>query len=407
MILVTIVVLLLLVGAVICIVRRPLNPVTYNIAQLVVLELVPAFIYYTLYPSEVKAPSVVMIVCAVYLAYWGSFTLGYIGITKKLSIETKFFSWFEHRTVLMKRTFALSVFLIFAGVGSLVWLEQSTGQQAFTRAIYENTRSGYGPLFFGGQSVAMLALVLASCYFRGTAKMIISVLCLICLGGFGAKGPLMAGIGAVLMLQYGRVPFSVDGVFRVFGVATAALIALYCAFWLYSPWARENLLSFYSAYSDQFNNYMTEVATWTDFRYGVLSLQDNFYAFIPRSLFPNKPDVFGAIELSEWYFSFERLKAGAPSFGRFGRIWADFGLVSLVFLPAMALIKGRVARLAEECIFNRRELATATIYLCSLNISYFVPGQFSITVQVINFCFGIIVWRCITRAVQSSDRVEN
>lgn len=94
----------------------------------------------------------------------------------------------------------------------------------------------------------------------------------------------------------------------------------------------ENIVISIAGYADYLKNFNLLVENLDGFYYGKIFVQDEFFSYIPRSIWAGKPKLFGSLalglevpELVEW----TQALTGAPSFGPIGAAYADFGFIGI------------------------------------------------------------------------------
>jgi hypothetical protein len=231
----------------------------------------------------------------------------------------------------------LAPYLVLALAVAVYWpvLSEFRGQLANPREIYEQTRSGYGTYFFLSTTLCYLALVLLLFKYRlGRVELtLFTLMCLVFLWLHGSKGQMLLVVFILAMYWvYVRGQSMSLARFALFGAAmTSVGVGL---FLITNPalLVDSEDLQGISAYSDYTRNGLLVIDSDIGPLYGRLNLEQQFYSRVPRPLFPDKPNDFGALYLAEHFFpdAFQR-GSGAPAFS-FGLELADFGVLALPFL---------------------------------------------------------------------------
>jgi hypothetical protein len=215
------------------------------------------------------------------------------------------------------------------------------------RAIYEQTRSGFGANFFLSTTLCYLALVLF--LFHRTSKIETCLFVLVCLCFMwlhGSKGH-MLGIVFILAMHSAYVMKRRVGIVGM-GVVAGGLLAMMLGLFLItnpgilldSGGAVMNLVG-YSSYTA---NSMIVIDSNLGPLDGQLTLEQQFYGRMPRLLDPEKPHDFGEFYLGKRFFpaAYES-DTGAPAFG-FGTVFADFGAATPVILAFAGLLNGLIMK---------------------------------------------------------------
>lgn len=215
------------------------------------------------------------------------------------------------------------------------------------RAIYLETRTGYGVYFFLSLTLAYLALVLLlfSKRIRKLELFLFVIVCMVFVWLQGSKGHLL-GFIFILVLHWvyvkgRRVSFPkfllVSAGMGVFGivlflVTTPDLIL----------GGGVSALANYSQYT---RNGMNVIDSGMGPFYGRLTLENQVYARVPRALDPDKPHDFGDFYLAEHFYpdAFV-MDTGAPAFGN-GAWFADFGTIALPLLLVSGFLNGLLLKM--------------------------------------------------------------
>jgi hypothetical protein len=241
-------------------------------------------------------------------------------------------------------------YLVLAAAVALYWpvLSEFREELAHPRQIYEQTRSGYGAYFFLSTTLCYLALVLL--LFKRRRRRfelaLFTLTCLVFLWLHGSKGQMLLVVFVLAVYQVYVRARSVSLVsFALFGAALGALgLGL---FLIVNPSLLVNSedLQGIAAYSDYTRNGLLVIDSDVGPLYGRLSVEQQIYSRVPRPLFPDKPNDYGALYLAEHFFpdAFQR-GAGAPAFS-FGIELADFGVLALPFLLLESLLGGMLLRM--------------------------------------------------------------
>jgi hypothetical protein len=316
--------------------RSYLNVLTPTFAILVpanyLLELYHLWLFG---PSGSQFAYTLMYAC--YTATFVAFALGYVK-TRVPALRLPF-------TAREATGSGLASYLVLAAAVALYWpvLSEFRGDLANPRHIYEQTRSGYGVYFFLSTTLCYVALVLLLFKSRlGRLELaLFTLMCLVFLWLHGSKGQMLLVVFILAMYWvYVRAKRLSLVSFALFGAALVCVGAV--LFLLTNP---ALLLDFedlqgIAGYSDNTRNSMLVIDSDVGPLYGRLSLEEQIYSRMPRPLFPDKKNDFGALYLAEHFFpeAFQR-GVGAPAFN-FGVELADFGVLALPLLLLESFLGG-------------------------------------------------------------------
>jgi hypothetical protein len=213
------------------------------------------------------------------------------------------------------------------------------------RRLYEQTRVGYGNIYFTVGTLIRIAFVMIlfssssrlKKFFFGTVLFFLSLIS-------GSKSyPYSLGLYTVsylLIFKYGNsLPKRV--VLPLLGLAVPLVLLLIKLSFGDFGETPDDLLSKVSQIvasylNEGFNNTVLLINTFDarfgDHFYGSLLLEDNLLSRMPRFLYPDKPYYFGSYRLSYEYFYKNTLaNQGYVTFGRFGALFTDFGYFGFLF----------------------------------------------------------------------------
>lgn len=219
------------------------------------------------------------------------------------------------------------------------------------RFIYQETRRGYGPVFFGSAVLLNIAAVLF--FFRSSRSYVADGLFWLILIIFtlehGSKGELLDFFW-VWMFYRVYVNRRQFGFVESAKVITVVIVILTSSFVIFGIAQPGDLLQGLSKYADYTRNASLVIDDANrPVYFGLLSIEDNFYSRMPRVLFPNKPKIYGTYRLMMRYFSgSDWLDVGSPDFG-VGIPYADFGPFALVYIGILAIFNG----LAVSCVVRK------------------------------------------------------
>jgi hypothetical protein len=237
------------------------------------------------------------------------------------------------------------LFLVLAIALYLPVLSQFRGDIFNPRAIYEQTRTGFGVNFFLSTMLCYFAIALFLFQKSSRLEFIVFItVCSLFLWMHGSKGH-MLGIIFILAMYYVYVAKRRVSFIGIIAMAGGLILAVMLMFLLTTPGVLlDNGVMNLVGYSEYTANSMTVIDSNLGPLCGQLTLEQQIYSRLPRLLDPNKPRDFGEFYLAERFFpaAYER-GTGAPAFG-FGAQFADFGPVTPLILGFFGLINGIIMK---------------------------------------------------------------
>jgi hypothetical protein len=263
---------------------------------------------------------------------------------------------------------------------------------ATPRLIYEQTRSGYGVYFFLSTTLCYMALILLL-FKRRLRKLELTlfvIVCLVFLWLHGSKNQMLLVFFILsahwVYVRKQRISLARFAVFGAFLVAVGGALFL-----LTNPvllLGNEGLQGI-AGYSDYTRNGMLVIDSDLGPLYGKLTLEQEIYSRIPRQLFPNKPNDFGALYLAAHFYpdAFNR-DNGAPAFS-FGTALADFGVLALPIWMFANLLAGillkifvtGVRRYADPGNFTLTLFASG-LTLIPVSTSFILPESLALAIAI-------------------------
>ena len=151
-------------------------------------------------------------------------------------------------------------------------------------------------------------------------------------------------------------------------------------------------ISEYSDYYAQFIKFIKYVqnGSWT-FARGRILFDENFWKLIPRTLYPQKPYVYGQVEIANIFFSTESIKAGnTPSFSEFVIPYADWGIWGIVIY---FFLNGLIRGILENAFRKNMKIHGYNFNVVFLFSIFFIckPISFSILYVIIFTLFFMII----------------
>jgi hypothetical protein len=344
---------------------------------------------------NILTPSLVMAVPAYYLlpfAYLKLFGVegsnyAHVCVYSALAVETLAFVFAYMRTgdkvvrlpgVSSYSNFGL-ISLLCLGLGVLLYAPVIIEFREFIldpRQIYTRTRTGFGIQAFISSTFAYLAVILIL-FSKGSKK--IKVLTILLATGLlslhGSKGQVLSVI-SILLLYYvyvlgRRVTFARS--MLVYVCAGMVVLLLFAATMSLGENAADALEAI-SKYSDYTRNAMLVIDSNFPLQYGRLTIESNTIGIVPRQLMPGKPKNFGTFALAEeFYPEWFDVDTGSPAFG-VGVQYADFGVLSILYLGIMTALKGWLARIFVNRLALTKHPADFFMVVFLADISVFPTG---------------------------------
>jgi hypothetical protein len=236
------------------------------------------------------------------------------------------------------------ILLIFACALYAPVLMEHPDLLASPREIYALTRVGYGLESILSTFCIYVGFILVLFRQDGTVRgrLAYAVVASGILYMHGSKGQVL-----VLFLIWLYFSAFVQGrafsMGRLVLLGSATTVTVITLFYLTFPDnLREDLVGSIAGYSSEYTRNAVLVIddNTLEPQMGRLALENSFYAFIPRQLFPEKRKDFGFLWLANRYYP-ERFQdeRGAPAFG-LGLEYADFGIFTIVYYVLSQLLAG-------------------------------------------------------------------
>jgi hypothetical protein len=223
------------------------------------------------------------------------------------------------------------------------------------RAIYEQTRSGYGLNFFLSTMMVNLGFVLQLFKTKHTGQRLLFFSLCATLGiAHGSKGSIMI-LGLLWLIHWRYADGQKISGLRATLLLIVSSLSLVALFYFFSTGIElAELANRIIGYSDYTSNGLMVVNDNKPAFFGRIILEDNLFSRIPRALFPDKPKDFGSFYLAQLYFpeSFE-LDQGAPAFG-VGTTFADFKWFALPILCFASLATALLTKTYQNALAKYR-----------------------------------------------------
>tara|TARA_R110001606_G_scaffold178752_1_gene325433 strand:+ start:16784 stop:18043 length:1260 start_codon:yes stop_codon:yes gene_type:complete len=240
-----------------------------------------------------------------------------------LSYGVKNFRLKKSRMLLCSFLFLFLFFIFFwllsKKFGLLNWISDP-------RTGYQFYRAGAGhwyalSLLFLSSYYAIALLYCRSIF----TSLIVFVVAVFLVFLLGSKGFVLSYLlYFMIVLWYKRSPYLSFGIF--FMSPLVFLIMLFN----FNPSEIEDVLKYFDYYVNSAMYYKAYFNGDIDLYYGYLWVTD-FYKYIPRVLYESKPFVYGFLHVNEFFYPGAAEATHTPAFGGPVGIFADFGIVGLIF----------------------------------------------------------------------------
>jgi hypothetical protein len=246
------------------------------------------------------------------------------------------------------------------------------------RQIYVVTRVGYGlESFLSTLCVYIGFIILLFQPKQGRLRMTAFVLlAMIIIFIHGSKGQIFAFL-LIWLYFVAFVRGRRFGVGRLFWLGLVSSLMLSALFYVTFPQELgEELIEAVASYSAEYTRNATLVIDdgTLDPQMGRLAAENEFYALIPRQIFPDKPRDFGYFWLANRYFpSRFQDEAGAPTFG-LGALYADFGPFAIFYYALSNLLSGMALKILVTRMQQRPDAGTFILLLSFLDVPLLPTG---------------------------------
>jgi hypothetical protein len=271
------------------------------------------------------------------------------------------------------------------------------------RAGYQRHRKGVGHLY--AMSITMLSLSTTIMFLYLPRRKIILFLPLYFYFWYimGSKGMILR-IGEIFLI-ISTLRFSSKYLFKVAPFVLIILFSLILRNFLGLNWdgileTIDRMARYYSHSSNAAIYYEAYFNSAIDLFYGEVWLT-NWWSIVPRSFFPNKPDVYGIILVNEHFYPGAAANTNTPAFGGSVGSFADFGIIGVLINSIMNLslmFKTFSLALIYQSVSNKN-WQTNQNYL-GLFIIYFSPYYLTFFVFPLNIILTVIIIMCIKVFVQ-------
>lgn len=249
---------------------------------------------------------------------------------------------------------------------------------ASPRELYAITRVGYGLESYLSTFFVYVGFIFLLFERRSSIvlKVIYSITAVAVLYLHGSKGQVIALFFIWLYFSafVQRRQFKAGRLVLLGGGVSILMMGLF--YLTFPEQLRADLLESIAGYSSEYTRNALLVIDDSELapQLGRLTLENNFYAFIPREIFPNKRKDFGSLWLANHYYP-ERFQdeRGAPAFG-LGLEYADFGIFAIIYRVTLQLLTGILARVLVNNLQVRPNPGDFALLLILLDVPLIPTG---------------------------------
>jgi O-antigen polymerase len=286
------------------------------------------------------------------------------------------------------------VFLALAFALYLPVLIEYSSLLASPREIYALTRTGYGLESFLSTFCIYVGFILLL-FSRNrslTLRIVYFALSSILLYLHGSKGQIfyLLLIWLYFSAFVSQVRFSVKRLVVLGAMSSVILLGL---FYVTSSAAQKiDFLLSIAGYSSEYTRNAMRVIDDSELQphFGQLTLENTYYAFLPRQIFPDKRKDFGSLWLaSKYYPSRFQEDRGAPAFG-LGVLYADFGIFSILYYCIGELLSGAVLAILANQLRQRPDAGSFFLFLIFMDVPLIPTGT----------GFPLLVYYCLAHVVK-------
>ena len=279
------------------------------------------------------------------------------------------------RITSVRRLYWVSILFLLAGLVAFAYLLPVLLSSGAVLGLFERSSrlaltaawQGRGPLLFlVFQGTLFLVCLLYAMTLQGlrlrriVLAVVVALILAACFAFMGSRQNLLGVLLAFLLFYHYRIriiPLSFQALFGAFAVLVGGLLGLMLDqqfetvqgeggdSWLIGAFIR------FGKTFDQFDMLSAYVQKSEEFFFGLPIIEDLLLTYLPRELFPFKPEVFGTVRLQNALFphlyDYAGLSATYP-IGFFGEAYANFHVAGVIVLPFIfgALLRALVVRAA-------------------------------------------------------------
>lgn len=366
------------------------NGLTLTAASMVIFNVIFPILYEVYYKSNINYIYILIYYCTSFV----SLSVGYYLLNKSNKFELNVFTNVKEDDV---KKFNFLIFLLIVVI-CLVLLKLIPKEYLKNpRVLYEKTRLGFGPIYFGITTLINIYFIFAMFIKKKYYYIIFSM---ILLYFTGSKARMLLPIEMFFLFYFYVKSNNRKDIKKIiiFGIGLIALfIGSYIVTSRYLP--NKNIgtilrgLAGYSDYNRNFSILVNDLVKSKDYFLGQVTFENNFYSFIPRAIFHNKPTIFGSFRISYKFFPEGTiLFQGAPSFGQFGAVFADFGHFSLIIIAIYNFVMGGLLALSEKNFIKNKNPFTFMLFIIFAGIILFDLGISAASIVVVNILMVVIIY---------------
>lgn len=384
--------------------KAVVNGLTIIAVPLVLFNIIFPFIYEIYSKSELNY----LYILIYYGVYFTFLSLGYYYFSKKNLFSIEIFKNLEEENIIkINKLILISIILVCLILSFLIPIDYLKNP----RLLYEKTRLGFGPIYFGITTLINVYFIFSMFYKK---KYYYIIFVIVILYFTGSKVRMLLPLELFFMYYFYVKSNNRMAIKKIvgFGIALIALfIVSYIVTSRYLPDRSINtIMRGLSSYSDYNRNFLILVQDLTkskEYFWGQISFENNLFSLIPRAVFPSKPTIFGSFRISyKFYEEWTLLYQGAPSFGQFGALFADFGHLSLIIIAIYNFIIGAFLALSEKNFLKHKNPITFMLFMIFAGITFFDVGMGSIIVLIVNIAMVACLYYIIKYSGKYLDKIS-
>ncbi len=175
------------------------------------------------------------------------------------------------------------------------------------------------------------------------------------------------------------------------GVPFIASIVLYNLYLALNDYNFQSIAEYFDLYINSSNFYKEYFNGNFKLLYGKIFFTD-YWALLPRALFPNKPYVYGIIHVNEYFFPGAAEETNTPAFGGPIAYFADFGILGVIFLTLFNLFTYIKYFFYFKLIHKFSEIQISKSFLLIiLYLTFFAPGFLMLIPFPLNLIFILAI----------------
>ncbi|ERI94315.1 hypothetical protein HMPREF1982_00950 [Clostridiales bacterium oral taxon 876 str. F0540] len=370
-----------------------LNGIFFIIIPIAIFNGILPILYELFYKTNEYSYKYILIYYSVFVI---ALSAGYV-LSSSKKIKAKFDFQYDEKRVNAFKIVILGLSIVFL---LILFKDVPLNYIKNPRLLYENSRLGYGHVYF--ILVAFINLYFIVSMFT-ERKYYYIIVVLLLLYFTGSKSRILLPIELFIIYYFYVVKNDRNNIKKLALSGLILVVLFYATFLATSQYLKNqsfvNIINAISNYSDYNRNFLMLINYMTDkqnFFHGRIMFENNFYSILPRILVENKPKIFGDFRLAYMIFSERTLMfKGAPSFGQFGSYFADFGHYSLIIISIFSFIKGTLIGIAENTFIKNKNVITFLFFITFMGINMLDVGTSTTTMTVFNLFIVLCIWLVI------------